>query len=178
MLRIAVALMLLYVVVRCSQATFEAPAEGRPEKPATVARITTWQTESARDALSGKDIMTTSIESENLHEFKRPYEGGSHLSLVVRRHPRTGTDVFVVLSEGQLTCEYRNCRVGWRVDDRPIRYPEAIRPVDGSHNLFFLGSHEELIKELQGGKRLVVLTTVHSNGDRQWEFNVNGFQRP
>lgn len=189
MIRLLIALFFGYIVFRCTSVMRDVDAQRDTINSAQssasvgvlappVVRAPVWQRDVFTDALTGKGGVAMRIESDNIESFQIPYDGGSAARFVIRRHPQYGLDAYIAIDKGQLTCDYQNCRVSWRVDDKPIRQIEVIKPADGSSNIFFLASPARLIKDLKGAKRLIVQTTIYQEGDRAWQFNVAGFAAP
>ncbi len=189
MIRLLIALFFGYIVFRCTtvmnevdeiRATRKGVAESPGSEPTNQrpARAPVWQRKSYADALTGKEAVLVEIESTNREVFDWPNDGGVVARFVVRRHPQYGVDAYITIDKGQLTCAYSDCRVAWRVDDKPIRNIEVSKPEDGSSNTYFLTNPSKLIKELQGAKRLIVQTSVFQEGTRAWDFSVAGFEAP
>src|SRR4029450_6981661 len=68
-----------------------------------------WGYDAIADEVRGGTIYRASIDSQNSTYFDFPYNGGSTLTLTIRKHPEYGTDVIFDISKGQFTCGIDDC---------------------------------------------------------------------
>jgi hypothetical protein len=136
-----------------------------------------WHYESSPDAMSGGIIRSASVQSENAFEFDFPYQGLQHASLTLRRHPRFGDDVMLMIDRGQILCSSYDCPVRVRFDDGTPITLTGSRASDNSSDTIFIPGFEQFAKRLGTTRTLRVEVDVYANGALQTEFKVKGFDQ-
>jgi hypothetical protein len=137
----------------------------------------TWDYSTETDKVSDKPSKRASIASNNTFQLDFPYQGGSIGVLVVRKHPRFGKDVIFSVSKGQLLCtSYNGCQVSVKFDDKPAYKVSAEEPADHSSDTLFLQGYEKLVKDMKASKKALVEVTFYQQGNKSFEFNVEGLK--
>ena len=131
-----------------------------------------WQFETDKDMVSGKEIKSLYIKSNNSTELNFPYKGGTFSYFALVNHPRFGQSAIVQVNKGQLDCEYDNCYVSIRIDDGPVKKFYVSTPTDRSNNTYFITKHKEIIKKLQTAKKMYIELTFFQQGSYTFEYNV------
>lgn len=137
--------------------------------------INIWQYETPIDNVSGKYSKTAKLQSNNLAQLDFPYNGGTFATLVVRKHPRDGKNVFVAINKGQLSCQYDNCYIALRFDDGPVIKNYVSEPSDNSNLAYFLSKTNNIISKIKNSKKMYIELTFFSQGTHTFEFNTENF---
>ncbi len=182
---------LIAVIVKCSQ---DAPLPPTTEPTAKTADLdsstnavtsfpidekpkSNWTVTSSTDELRGKAIHYASVSSSNSVEFDFPYNGGSSLTMTVRRHPQYGDDVVFQISKGQFTCGIDNCRGNINFGDGAQRI-NLSTPEDHSSDTLFATSGGSIISKLKKSNRVIVELPFYQEGNQQFTFDTNGLLWP
>lgn len=144
-------------------------------EPKIESTINIWQYHTPLDEVSGKFAKTAKLQSNNIVHLDFPYNGGTFATLVVRKHPRDGKNVFVVINKGQLNCQYNNCYISLRFDDGPVLKNFVTEPTDNSNLAFFLSKPNTIIKNIKNSKKMYIELTFFSQGIHTFEFNTESF---
>lgn len=137
--------------------------------------LNTWQYGEPLDEVSGKKTLSATLLSNNSVDLDFPYEGGTQATLVVRKHPRDGLNVYVVINKGQLSCQYDNCYITIRFDDGEVIKNYVSEPTDKSNLAFFLSKTKGVISNISKSKKMYIELTFFSQGIHAFEFNTQNF---
>lgn len=118
------------------------------------------------------------IFSRNVIELGRPYEGPQRGRLTVREHPRHGRDIIFDIPRGQMPCRIRGCRVQVRFDEATPRSVRAVGPSDGGSTSLFLRGFAGLVRKMKRASLMRIEAEFYRQGNRVFEFNVEGFEWP
>jgi hypothetical protein len=137
-----------------------------------------WEYYQKADPMGRGTLYTAWVESANTVEFKFPYSGEQHGTLMLRTHPRLGKDVIFYIKKGQILCDsYEGCTVLVRFDDEsPSKY-HADSSNDHSTTTIFIKNYEKFIKKLQNAKRIRIEAGIYQQGSPVFEFDVTGFDQ-
>ena len=134
-----------------------------------------WDVRESQDEMTGKKLVSASVESANVANFGWPYQGDTRGWLMVRKHPRFGQDVLFGIENGQIVCRASGCNVLVRFDDRPPVKFGAVGPEDHDPKMIFFTNTKKFVDELRKAKRVRVAVTVHREGQPVFEFDTSGF---
>ncbi|MBB6191172.1 putative nucleic acid-binding Zn ribbon protein [Sphingobium wenxiniae] len=149
------------------------------ESAALPEKVPGWSYSSGTDEMSGKAWNVASVTSDNVVQLAPPYSGGSDVRMSVRRHPRHGTDVYFVLSSGQLLCRsYDGCSAMVRFDDAAPRKIRMNGASDHSSDTVFVASPAEFITRLKNAKKVVVSLEIYQGGEPNFTFQTEGLKWP
>lgn len=129
-----------------------------------------WNYNERIDEMSDQLSSFASVISANKVAFDFPYEGGSHLILSLRKHPRLGNAVFISITKGQFAAE----SVMVRFDDQPAFQVPCSLPGDYSHDVLFLNNENRLVHELQQAHTMKIAVQFYNEGTRMFTFDVAG----
>jgi hypothetical protein len=99
----------------------------------------------------------------------------SPVRLVLRRHPKWGRSLYLVLDHGQFDCE-PGCKVPVKFDDQPPQ-PMAASKSDQNKQAMFLDD-EAAIRNVLDKIRVITIQTSVDGKPRTLSFEVGGFDRP
>lgn len=178
-------LAVLYFIGSCSM-NESSGLNSSTTRPATViaasnvhppAPIENWLYDSYEDKISGKSFSTASTFSKNSHQFAFPYQGGSHASLTLRKHPRFGQNIYFSITKGQLVCSSGSgCTVDIRIDDgKPFKVSASV-PDDYDNTTLFLSGYTSLKNKIKKGKTMVISASAYKEGTPTFEFNIAGLK--
>lgn len=135
-----------------------------------------WMYAESEDPMSSKTSRTASVISANRFEFGFPYGGPQNARLTLRRHPRWGNDVVLVIERGQILCSSYECPVRIRFDDDPPKTFTGTEPADNSSETVFIPGFNAFEARLKKAKKLLVEVNIFQQGTLQAEFDVEGFK--
>lgn len=134
---------------------------------------TGWDYITAFDQVRGAAIYKASLYSENSAYFDAPYQGGSTLTMTVRKHPEYGDDVIFKISKGQFVCGVEACSGTINFGSGPQTIALS-QPTDNSSDTLFLSSADTVIDQLKKAKRVIVELPFYQEGNRQFTFETKG----
>lgn len=143
-----------------------------PEAPTSDWSVTTEQ-----DEMRGKPVHYAAVTSENEAFFDFPYNGGSRLTMTVRRHPRYGDDVVFQISKGQFVCGVDSCSgtINYGNGAERINLNES---ADYDSETLFAASASGVIRKLKGADKVIVELPFYQEGNRQFTFKTNDLTWP
>jgi hypothetical protein len=155
-------------------------AATQPEAAAAApepAPATPWTYSSESDKVRGGETHFARTASTNQVYQPSPYDGGTSMSLTVRKHPEWGTDVILTISEGQMMCpSYEGCSGTVRFDDGPAQPVSFNGPEDSSSETVFVVGARSFIAKLKKARKLTIEKTLYQAGAPQFEFDVAGLE--
>lgn len=135
--------------------------------------INNWQYNESVDEMRGTTTYTAITTSRNNVHLSSPYTGGTDLSIIVRHSDELNNEVLVVTNNGQLWCEYRNCIMTVKFDDKDIEQYPMSRAAGGSSEAMFLdGSEDIFISKLKDSKTTMLEIGFYNNGDQQFTLDT------
>jgi DNA-directed RNA polymerase subunit RPC12/RpoP len=166
---------LLSSIVGHHDTSGSSPSSTSQAAPSTSAPVAAWHYSTSKDDMTTKDISFAEAKSLNKEDLHWPYGPGIAATLTLRKHPRSGKNVYVSLDKGQILCRsYESCTITIRFDDRPAAKFSAIGPSDGSTEMVFIQNYAKFFAELKQSKKLLVELPMYQDGNRSWQFTVSG----
>lgn len=136
-----------------------------------------WSYRQEQDPMTSKTKFFASVQSEAPFELEFPYQGLQHARLVLRKDPRSGLNIMLIIEKGQFICRsYDGCEVSVRFDEATAKNWSVSEPADYSSETLFFNREESFLAQLQKAKVVRVQATIHDAGDRTFEFDVSGFK--
>lgn len=137
-----------------------------PDVPA----LPTWERREAVDDLTRRAVSMLSVDSEEVLRLSFPYEGAQRARLIVRDHPRSGSEVFLTIERGQILCYVYECRVDVVFDDgNPVRWAGAPAS-SGNGTTVFLRRTERFLARLRRATTVRIAVTMYRDGSRTFTF--------
>jgi hypothetical protein len=137
-----------------------------------VARL--WRYLVSEDAMAGKPVKQALIESKNKFAFDFPYAGAQNGTLILRKHPRYGSDVILQIERGQFLCSYGGCSVTVRFDSRPAMQFSAAEPESNDSTTLFIQGYSRFLGELRRSKKVAIEAKFFQQAPVVMEFEVGG----
>jgi len=132
-----------------------------------------WKYSESVDEMRGTTTYTAITTSRNNVHLSSPYTGGTDLSIVVRHSNDLGNEVLILTDNGQLWCEYRNCIMTVKFDDKNIEEYPVSRAAGGSSEAMFLDNSEDaFINKLKESKVTMLEIGFYNNGNQQFTFDT------
>lgn len=155
------------------EAKGEAKGEAEAEAEAEEA-LKRWNYSVSEDEMTGKKTYIARVLSEEEYELDFPYQGGTWGRLMLRHHPRHGTDVMISINSGQLHCgSFRGCKILVRFDDgEPVKF-SASPPADYSHDTLFITPAAKFIKAVKTASKVRVELPFFQQGSRMFTFQIS-----
>ena len=134
---------------------------------------TKWRYAENEDEMTGKKSYFASITSDNEVEFDFPYQGGSSLSITVRKSPKYGKDVYFSISKGQFNESISGCNISVKFDNGKIETYYCVGADDASTGILFLeGKKDTFISKLKNAKEIKIQARFFQEGDRTFTFTT------
>lgn len=137
-----------------------------------------WHRDESTDDMTGKPTVSVSARSMHSFELEFPHRGMHYGHLTVRRHPRYGLDVIVSVEAGQLICDYENCRILVRFDDKKPTSFAVSEAADRSSKTWFINDTSRFLKSLERANLVAAELRFYRQGHRTLKFETTGFKRP
>jgi len=135
-----------------------------------------WKYYKFQDPGSGKYYSQAIVKSENEVNLDFPYDGYQRAYFEFRNHPRFGKDLIFGLQRGQILCdEYRNKYVSIRFDNSTVERYRCLEASDGSSRQIALVGFDAIASRISVVKNIFVSVFIFQEGERTFEFRVNGF---
>ena len=130
-----------------------------------------WRYAQTDDKMTGKSGEYAELESNNSLQLEFPYTGKNYGRIAIRRHPRFGTNAFVLVDKGQIQCaSYDECHVLVKFDDAaPIKWSVS-KPEDHSTDVVFFNNEKSFIAKAKKAKRILVSIVFFRSGSQILEF--------
>lgn len=133
-----------------------------------------WTYSSFDDQMSSKKILSASIESSNQFSFGFPYTGLQRATLQLRKHPRYGNDVILMVEKGQFLTKYDGTVILVRFDDgESIRFT-AFESDDHDTKVLFIQGYDRFVSRLKKSSIVKIEAPFYQEGNRVFEFAVSG----
>jgi outer membrane murein-binding lipoprotein Lpp len=136
----------------------------------SLAALWTYNTTEATGDASDGVLVTASIQADD----KSDPEGSSPARLVLRRHPKWGRSLSLVLDHGEFDCA-PGCKVQVRFDDQPTHAVGANK-LDQNKQSLTIGD-EQNIRDALDKVRVITIDTSVDGKPRSLSFEVGGFDR-
>lgn len=122
-----------------------------------------------------------SIKSSNEVFFEFPYDGGSSLSLVLRKKTNHPSEIMFAISKGQYSCDNisTNCYVSFKFDENKIQKIALASASDYSSDVLFIEDQRDIdqfINQLHKSKNLIIELPFYQAGSKQFKFTVSGLK--
>lgn len=138
-----------------------------------------WTYQTKKDEMRNSETKFAITDSSNKVDFEFPYNGGSILSLIVRKNSG-GNDVYITISKGQFLCSsFDDCEVGFRFDDDKIMSVTMVGSDSHDSDVLFVkldSTENKVINRLKTSKKLIIEPKFYQHGNAQFSFNVDGFK--
>lgn len=144
-----------------------------PQQPAKPSSQWTYSTD--EDSMGRKRSFAI-VTSTNMLDFKFPYRGSQHGTLMFRRSAESGLNVLLSIERGQFICGFNDCAVNVRFDSGQIMRISASAPADHSSTLLFLENEARLLSLTRKSKIARFEATFYQEGAQTLEFNVEGLE--
>ncbi len=136
----------------------------------------TWQYSSFFDEMTSKLIHLASIESNNTVNFDFPYQGEQHATLRLRRHPRFGHDVMLIIERGQFNTRYDGTPILVRFDDGVAMKYTAAEADDHDRKILFIQGFKRFVEKMNKASVVRIEAPFYNEGNRVFEFDVSGLK--
>jgi hypothetical protein len=136
--------------------------------------VTTWQYGQEADPMGRGTKHQASLVSLNMVELNFPYQGAQPGVLAIRREPKSGTDVILIIEHGQFAGTYSCNHVTVRFDDGALQKFRIVEESTGKHNMVFIDDEQGFIRQMTRSSRVLIEAMFYAEGTRVFEFNVEG----
>jgi len=163
----------------CSSSTSEEialPEATGTEVKEEIKKIENWAYSSGVDKMSEKESKYAQTTSTNVEYLNFPYDGGTSMDIIIRNHPRMGTDAYITVNKGQLNkSSYDGNSIMIKFDGEKAKQYSVNEPSDNSSDTFFINNHKSFISKLKKSNSVIVEVEFYNDGIRQFEFNTTNF---
>ncbi|MCE1274686.1 MAG: hypothetical protein LWW75_09225 [Chlorobiales bacterium] len=143
--------------------------------PAETMYTPSWNYSVSTDKMSSKDVRLASVESSNTVSFDFPYQGEQRARLQLRRHPRFGNDVMLLVQRGQFHIGYNGTPVLVRFDDSAATRFTAYDSDDQDKTVIFIDGYKRFTEKMKGASIVRIEAPFYQEGNRVFEFDVSKF---
>ncbi|MDO5686466.1 MAG: hypothetical protein Q4G42_03630 [Neisseria sp.] len=133
-----------------------------------------WQYSEKRDEMRGSTTYWATLKSNNKVAFDFPYNGGSYLTLELRKDPQYGNDVMFSISKGQFTC-VMGCKGSVKFDDGQVQSVNLTGASDGSADVVFIQGSKSIVNfvdKIKKSKTMMVEFEFYNEGRNQFKFDT------
>lgn len=141
-------------------------------KPAATKEVSNWTYSNEVDEMTDKKSYFAECTSLNVVNFDFPYEGGSTLSIVVRKSPKFGISVYLRISSGQFNVGIDGCTIRVRANGKRVRSLGCSEAADGSTDVIFIDSTSKFISLLKKSHSLKIEAPFFQYGYQVFSFEV------
>lgn len=131
-----------------------------------------WTYSEQEDKMTNEPIYFANCDAKNIFNFNFPYDGGSRLSIVIRKMSGKN-EVILQISKGQFSSAY-NSSVKMKFDEGKILSYDFTEAADGSSDYIFLHPASSIIKKIKNAKSIKIEAPFFEQGRQIAEFNVSG----
>lgn len=146
------------------------------EEPVSTEPASAWRYSEEVDEMTDKTAYFASVTSDDAAYFDFPYEGGSYLTLTVRKSPKFGNDVYIRISQGQFKTAYDGTTIKVRFDDEPQFSVSCNEASDGSSDILFLNGFNKLVGKLKNHKTMKINAEFFQEGNHTFTFDIENFE--
>ena len=140
---------------------------------------TSWQYRESKDEMRNKTSYFASKSSNNTLELSFPYQGGSNLILMLRKHSEYGNDVMFSISKGQFACRIDGCNISVKFDEGNVEKYSMGEPESGTNDVLFISGSKSINKfmdKLKKSKKMVIEVPIYDYGRAQFTFDTQGLE--
>lgn len=153
------------------------PATEDAASPPEATAGSSWVYSTNEDEMTGAKVRLAMVESSNVEELHAPYAGGTRATLVLRRHPRSGLNVIVSVTQGQIICHsFMRCRVNVRFDDDPPIRLRGVESASGDSTTIFLEPAAKMVARTKKARDVAVELELYRDGNRVFHFPTAGLE--
>jgi RNA polymerase subunit RPABC4/transcription elongation factor Spt4 len=156
------------------QSTTASTVASTPSKPPE--KIENWQYSEKDDTIHNAKIKFARTTSLNTLNFKFPYNGSQHGSLIVRKNYDGSKDAMLVIDKGQFMTSVLGGKALVRFDDSSSEEFQLLSPQDNSTTTVFFKYADNFIEKLSKSKKVYIQTSFYQEGNPTLEFNVEGLK--
>ena len=149
--------------------------EGDKTDNDSISSASAWDYQEEVDELRNSAIYYASVVSENEVYFDFPYNGGSSLTMTIRKSPAHGRDVIFQISDGQFVCGTYDCQ-GMISFDGQAEPLTLATPADHDSKVLFARYGDAIINKLKAADKAIVELQFYQEGNRQFTFNTKGLE--
>ena len=148
-------------------------SQGQQEQ---VPSTSNWHYEEDTDKMRNTKSYFANTASLNSANFQFPYNGESHLNILVR-NSSSENEVLFTIDKGQFMCGIDGCELAIKFDNEPVKTYHANEAEAGKTDVIFLaGSKDAFIKKLKSSKKVMIEAPFFNEPKTQFEFNTAGLE--
>ncbi|EOR08666.1 hypothetical protein F896_01192 [Acinetobacter genomosp. 15BJ] len=142
--------------------------------------LTSWRYEESKDEMRNISLKFAGLESNNTVEFEFPYNGGSKLTIALRKNSQTPNSdgVGFLIDKGQFFCASMDgCTGSIKFGNGSIEKINLKMSDDQNSKILYMSNEEQIksfIQKLKKGENLIVELPFFQTGDRQFSFDSTG----
>lgn len=152
-----------------SSTSSTAPKENKPPK------VENWQYSQKEDTIhNNAKIKFAKTTSTNTLDFKFPYAGSQHATLLIRKNYDGSKDAMVMVEKGQFLTSMLGGKALVRFDDNSPEEFQLLPAEDNSTTVVFFKYADYFIKNVAKSKKVYIQTAFFQEGSPTMEFNIEG----
>lgn len=133
-----------------------------------------WQYDEFEDEMTSEKAFVAKIQSSDIAHFEFPYQGGSTLTLNIRKNGKE-LDAYIQISKGQINTDYQNPTVTFRFDEEPPVEFEVVETTDNDNTMRFIVKAPKLIEKLSKCTTFKIKCEFYTEGSHVFNFKNDNF---
>lgn len=143
------------------------------EKNNAVVKIANWQYDESVDIMDNTTTYKAINDSPDKLNFEFPYDGGSSISLHIRKKGND-LDMYFAVSKGQFQTNNRYARL--KFDDHPPIKIYLLDAADGSSEYAFIQNPQSTLAKIKKSSVLLAELPFYQAGSRQASFDISNLK--
>jgi len=133
-----------------------------------------WSYQTEKDEMTDNSIYIAHITSQDEVELEFPYEGGTYLTLWIRKNANK-SEAYITSSNGQLYDDINEPVINVRFDqEQPMNFG-VLESADNDPTIRFISSADKFISKMKTAKKVKIEVQYYENGKHVYQFNTKGF---
>ncbi len=132
-----------------------------------------WKTTTDVDELTGDSIHFMTLESENTEFLKFPYDGGTKMYIVLRKHPQMGFDAYIRVNKGNMMyggSDGKTIKV--KFDEGNVQSFICSNSKALNLDMLFIRNKSSFLKQLLNSKTCKIQAEFSQEGFIVFDFNT------
>lgn len=133
-----------------------------------------WKYANSVDEMSEKQNLFAYCVSNNKVYFDFPYNGGSKMTIIVRKMGDSNSEVLIMMDKGQFNYSSKGTPILIKFDDGKIESFNCSNSMNGKLNILFINYPELFIKELKKSSKCKIQGSFYKQDEKVFYFDTKG----
>lgn len=136
-----------------------------------------WSYSEDEDDIGRGTIYFAEIESENTVNFGFPYNGEQHAKLIIRKQPKDGLNVLLMLDKAQFHCSFGDtCRINVKFAGKPVESFQMIESASSMTNVLFFRYAKNFVDQIQKSDETRIEASFYQEPLHTFIFDTRGLE--